>query len=527
LAPEALIQAILSAPVDVLWNGGIGTYIKASTETHAQVNDKANDEERISAGRVRATVVGEGGNLGLTPAARAELAGRGVRLNTDAVDNAGGVTCSDLEVNLKLALAPLVASGKLTPSARNALLAKVAPQVEELVLNVSRRQNLALTLEEESSTAYHTDLLGWQETLLKRGILHPAVDDVPGAATLAARPSGRYLRPELAGLLSATKRTLKAQLKAPEAADILALPVVQAAYQAYFPAPIWALMAKHSVQHPLEAQLKAAIVAGLLADNLGLGFGATMAVDFGVVPLDIIRAACVAMQVLHLPEVWRDLAKAPLSAQLAAGARTRVVAAGLVAWLLRHGSPLKAEALVAELAGPVAQLAAQLPKLLTPAGAADLKTRTHGWQAHGVPAAVAAKLAALSPLCVAPEAVRVAARTGAPLPGVFALHLAVGEVLRLPEIVRRSRTLPAPDRWTRMAVQACVQEFGIRQRGLTTQLVRAHKNTPPVQVLKTWQQRQQNALVRYHGVLENMLAEKTLSVAMLNVLVARLRELEG
>lgn len=524
--PEALIRTILAAPVDVLWNGGIGTYIKASSESHADAADKANNEERVNASAVRAKVIGEGGNLGITPAGRVELALHGVRLNTDALDNSAGVNTSDVEVNLKIALAPLTASGSLKPAARKTFLHKLTPQVEAVVLGNNRLQNLALTLEEHASPAEHAELLRWQNTLMERGVLDAAVDHLPTAEALAKRPDGRFVRPELAALLAGTKATLKTQLQTPEAADILASTPVQALFDAYFPDDVKKLCGKNLAKHPLANTLKATLLAGQLANRLGVGFGANIGADFGVQPLDIMRAAVVAIDVLQLNDLWAELDAAglPVAVQSTVIWRTRTVAAAVVAWVLRHGAPFDVQALVNELSPQVAGLSSKMNALLPPAALAEFDARLASWKKLGLPAALAQRIALLSPLSAAPDVVRIATRTKQPLPATMALYLAIGDTLSIPLLVRTSRNLPMPDGWTRMAVQASVQELSIRQRALTTSLLQlSGKGSTP---LDAWKNSHAAGLLRYQDFLHRFMAEERPSVAMLNVMVARLRELE-
>jgi glutamate dehydrogenase len=522
--PEELIKAILSAPVDVLWNGGIGTYIKAGTESHIHVADKANDEERIDATHVRAKIIAEGGNLGITPAGRIELALRGVKLNTDALDNSAGVNTSDQEVNLKIALQPLVAAGSLSHTARNTLLAKVAPQVEAAVLTNNRLQNNAVSLEEQAPASHHATLAVWQNTLLERGVLSISTDHLPTASQLAARPNAAYTRPELATLLAGTKATLKTQLQQPDAADILASSVVQNLLLHYYPPAVIHKMGKGLTGGALAPALAATQTANLLVNRLGIGFGATMAADFNVCPLDIVRAALIAIDVLDLQNVWQKLEAANVSQStyLYAMQRTRIAAATLTAWVLRHGGALDINIWCTEFNKPLHALTTNIHKLLSKPAVAEFNTRVKTWQKQGLPLALSQQLASLSPLAVAPDAVRIAARLHKPVPDVMRLHLAVGDMLSIPSLVRISRAMAAPDSWTRMAVQANVQELGIRQRGLTSSLLRAGgKNT-----LLNWQKSHAAGLKRYHTILEQLLAEPTPSIAMLNVICARLRELE-
>ncbi|MCA3244241.1 MAG: NAD-glutamate dehydrogenase, partial [Alphaproteobacteria bacterium] len=524
LSPDALIQAILAAPVDALWNGGIGTFIKATDEPHAAAQDKANDATRIDAKAFRAAIIGEGGNLGLTPRARVELAKRGVRLNTDALDNSAGVDTSDHEVNLKILLAQAEANGQLTRPKRDTLLKSLTDEVCTLVLRDNHAQNLLISLEAAASPDDHAELMGWQETLVKQGYADMALDCLPARKDLQARPGGAYTRPELAALVAASKAWLRSQLL--QDRDLLASPVAAPLLRWYFPAALHQPYAKAIHHHPLAAEITATMLANLIINRLGLLAVPRLMADHAARATDAARALALGCCVARLTSLWQQLdalqeGSKPLDtpAQVAAYARLKLVATFLGSWLLRQGQPVDLAAGWQTFFGPLGEALQLLPKALQ--GRPEIAAWQTEWQAMGLPPKLAQGLALLSPLVVVPDAIEVAAKLKQPLAKVLSLHLQLGSALQLPALVGKIRTMPVPDSFTRQAIQALVLELFMRQRRLTTHLLRNG------QTVAAWRANCGRMCGRYELLVRQLLREKHLTVAMLTLLLARLRELEN
>jgi glutamate dehydrogenase len=293
---EALIRAVLAAPADLLWNGGIGTYVKSSSETHAEVGDPSNDAVRIDAEQLRARVVGEGGNLGLTQRARVEAALRGARLNTDALDNSGGVDMSDREVNLKILLGGAIGAGRLDRQQRNELLERLTPQVTELVLRDNRSQSLAVSLDERRAQESLDDFASFMTGLGRAGLLDRAAERLPGPEALdERRAEGRTLtRPELAVLLAYSKLALKRHLLASGLPDDR----ISAGYlEGYFPLEALDVAGEEALAaHRLRREIIASQIANDLVDLMGATFVHRTSRDTGVRPIAAARAWVIAAQ---------------------------------------------------------------------------------------------------------------------------------------------------------------------------------------------------------------------------------------
>ncbi len=308
LTPAELVRAVLCAPVDLLYFGGIGTYVRASIEDDAKVDDRANAEVRVEGRSLRARVVGEGANLAMTQRARVEFARRGGRVNVDAIDNAAGVDSSDHEVNLKILLAQAEGSGRIDRSARDRLLAEHADDVVDAVLSDCAAQSEALDRVGRLSEDHLSTVAAVQRHLVEEGVLDPDVEALPDDAEIDARASAGagFTRPELAVLMAGVKRRVASELLASDAPDH---PVLRDALVDYFPPALAGRFDDLLDQHRLRRELVSAEVANDLVDHLGLTAVVALAAELGAAVPDVALAYWVARGVLRAPERWRDLAR--------------------------------------------------------------------------------------------------------------------------------------------------------------------------------------------------------------------------
>ncbi len=297
MAPTDLLSAILKAPVDLLWNGGIGTYVKATSETHADVGDRANNALRVNGNELRCKIVGEGGNLGMTQKGRIEAAQSGVLLNTDFIDNSAGVDTSDHEVNIKILLNDAVQRGELSFEGRNKQLAEMTDEVARLVLWDNYRQNQAITVMEHQSVRRLGSMAHFISTLEAEGMLDRQVESLPTAAELAERKQrGQGLtRPELSVLLSYDKIRLFQQLLD---SDVPEDPYLSRELVRYFPVPLHEKYAEHMQRHRLKREIIATAVTNSTINRMGATFMMRMQEDTGHGPASIAKAYTAAREIL-------------------------------------------------------------------------------------------------------------------------------------------------------------------------------------------------------------------------------------
>lgn len=301
-----IIRSILKMEVDLLWNGGIGTYIKASAEHDSDVGDSANNAVRINAPELRARIIGEGGNLGLTQKARIEYSLAGGKINTDALDNSGGVDMSDHEVNIKILLQPMLQQGELGFEERNEFLSRMTDSVSRLVLRNNFTQSLCLTLAEKQGIAGLETLKSLMQYLSTEGDLNPKVEFLPTGKELAARKSNRQgmSRPELAILLGYTKIRLKKSILN---SDIPKTDIFQHCLYDYFPRELSKKFSGSLTSHPLKNEIITTQLTNLSVDCLGLNFFHRLIKDTRAHPIEAIRSVLAVIEILDLPELWSNV----------------------------------------------------------------------------------------------------------------------------------------------------------------------------------------------------------------------------
>ncbi|MGN6780672.1 MAG: NAD-glutamate dehydrogenase [Marmoricola sp.] len=460
LTPAELMRAILLAPVDLLWNGGIGTYVKAESESQGDAGDKANDAIRVNGGELRARCVGEGGNLGFTQRGRVEYAlhgcgGAGGRINTDFIDNSAGVDTSDHEVNIKILLDKVVDDGDLTEKQRNELLAAMTDEVAELVLADNYDQNLALA----NSVANAGPLLhvheDWMRTLERQGLLNRDLESLPTRREVAARAErGEGLTaPELAVLLAYTKIVLADQLLDTDIADD---PFLRGDLYAYFPEKMRQGYRRQMEDHPLRSGIIVTKIVNDLVNGAGLSFVHRLAGETAATVESLTRANFIAREVYGASRLWRYIASfdnvIPATVQTRMRLEVRTLVERASRWLVTNRrAPLDSEALVEQFEVTVEKLMAVLPDLLTGEELAGFEQRRDALVGQGVPDDLATRVAACPPAYMLLGVVDVASRGDRDPEEVARAHFVLGERLGLPLLVNRILSLPREDRWQTMA----------------------------------------------------------------------------
>ena len=398
-APNEIIRAILKMPADLLWNGGIGTYVKSSEESNAEVGDRTNDAVRINGTELRAKVVGEGGNLGLTQRGRVEYALAGGRLNTDFIDNSAGVNTSDVEVNIKILLNPLMQAGKLTRGDRNKLLARMTNEVATLVLRNNYLQSQAISTLELQARARLPEYQHLIRTLERSGDLNRALEFLPADDELAdRRKRGVGLsRPELSILLAYSKIWLTNHLLA---SDVPEDPYLSNELERYFPEPIQEKFSRQIGQHRLRREIITTATTNSLVNRMGPAFVPRAQEDTGAQPAQIARAYTAAREIFDMRATWAEIealdTRIPAKLQYSMAFQTGRLLRHVTYWLLsQRKKGLQVDAAVAEFRKGVRQLEAEVVNVL---GGSDRERFEKVRKEHvdaGVPPALAARIASL------------------------------------------------------------------------------------------------------------------------------------
>jgi glutamate dehydrogenase len=483
---EEVIRAILHAKADLLWNGGIGTYVKATDESHTAVGDSANDSVRVNGADLGVEVVAEGGNLGFTQRGRVEFALRGGRINTDAIDNSGGVDMSDHEVNVKIACAGGVEAGALTMEERNQLLIEIEPVIAAGVLAHNRRQALCLSLDQTRSQARLADFRDLMGSLEGAGLLDRQLEGLPAREALRNRRATfvGLTRPELAVLLAHSKLALQQALLASSLPDD---PFFDQILQQYFPPPVAARCVPWLHTHRLRREIIAVELANLLIDAMGATFVTRVSRDTGTDPAMVARAWAIVAAAGDATDLWRTLLANPPPALTAAGesqACTMLAAAleRATRWIVEAPS---FDEPTGDLAGrlhePVRKLLAALPDLLPAVASEALQTEADTLLREGLPQPLAGRLAALSRLAEVLDIVDIAADVGLPVRKVAEVSFRLAEIVDVDWVRRSLSEQPAEDRWERRAVEGLQQGLTQAHRRLTRAVLGCHEGGEPVE----------------------------------------------
>ncbi len=455
MMPNDLIRAILKAPIDLIWNGGIGTFVKSSDETHTEVGDRTNDAIRINGNELKARVIGEGGNLGMTQLGRVEYSLNGGVLYTDFIDNSAGVDCSDHEVNVKILLNKLITDNEMTLIQRNKLLEKMTNEVAELVLRDNYEQTQMLSL--EASVALQTmDLFRrYMNELEKNGRLNRELEFLPSEKSLLERKAnGQGLtRPELAILISYCKMFLKQDILA---SDIPEDPYFVKYLMMAFPVSLRKKYLPQMKEHSLRREIIATQLGKHITDHMGVNFVERLQRETGASVAFIMRAYIVAEKIYGMEELWKQIEALDLKVNTTVQQKMMLQIYYLIRratrWFLRNLKPnFNIEAVANQYAKPIAELISQLPNLLTEADKEALEIETVSLLDQGVPEALASRIASCNTLFTSLDIVEAATRNNLNISEMAQTYYALGSHLELNWLRDQMNSYPMENQWDELA----------------------------------------------------------------------------
>jgi glutamate dehydrogenase len=473
-APNDVIRAILRLPVDLLWNGGIGTYVKSADETNAEIGDRANDAVRVNGADLRCHVVGEGGNLGLSQRGRIEYALAGGRINTDFIDNSAGVNCSDVEVNLKILFNPLMASGELTRKARNRLLESMTGEVAGLVLRNNYLQCLAISGLHETAAERIFELGHLLRSLERAGTLDRALEALPTDEEIVERQRKglRLTRPELAMLLSYSKIWLSGRLMETDVAED---PYLGAELTRYFPKPVQRRYPRAILRHQLSREIIVTATTNSLVNRMGPGFAIRTQEDTGADVGSIARAYSIAREITNMRDLWTDIEalddKVPASLQYAMSHETMRLLRRLTYWVLRNVTNFDIERAVRRLRPGIREMMSDLPNLIKGIEVDLYAKSLERFSAEGVPASVARRVASLGAIHSSVDIVEVALARRAPVTKAARVYFGLGAAIGLDWIRGEIERLPVEGHWQALARGSLREEAYLLQRRLADQML--------------------------------------------------------
>ena len=528
--PPQVIQAILKLPVDLLWNGGIGTYVKASWEAHSAIGDRANDAVRVDGRDLRCKVVGEGGNLGCSQLGRIEYALKGGRINTDFVDNSGGVDCSDHEVNIKILLDVVQRRSRLARGARNRLLAGMTNEVAALVLRDNYLQGQAISLQEATAAERLGEHAHFIRSLEIAGILDRALEFLPNAEDIEERHrAGQGLvRPELAMVLSYAKIALNNQLIQ---SDVPEDPYLGGELDRYFPDRLTKRYAKLLGEHRLKREIIATATTNSIVNRMGPTFVARTQQDTGADAAAVTRAYSIAREAFDVREIWGAIERLdnriPAAVQYAMVQDTIALIRQVSYWLIqRHRGELGIEMQVGRLRPGIREFAASLPQGLAGLERQVFDARAAELTAAGVPAALARQVAACSALQCAPDVVELAQARRMSVAAATAAYFTVGTEFGLDWLRRQIEALEIAGHWQAVARGSLRESLYESQRGLAQQVLGESRERDAERAIAAWQKKHGAVAEHARGVVNDIRAQPTgIDFASLSVALQAVRRL--
>lgn len=526
--PDALVSAIIKAPVDLIWFGGIGTYIKAETESNSDVGDPSNDAMRVDAREVRAKVVGEGANLGVTQAGRIAFSLNGGRINTDFIDNSAGVDCSDNEVNIKIALAAAARSGKLSQKRRNALLEDMTDEVANIVLEDNRLQALALSIAEAGGSDAMASYIRLTEQLEEFGDLDRRTEGLASSDVLTRRAAdGKGLtRPELAVLLSSAKLVLQDAIEASGLPDD---PVLDDSLIALFPEPMRKKFAARIRDHRLRRELVATDLANRIVNRLGLVHAFELAEEEGVGLSDVAAAFVVVEQLYNLQELWADLDHGAMNESVRIALFDRLAAAvgNLMSDVLRTASgQVEAGEMIEQLRSRVSDLAEARDDLLSNEPRERSQELRKSFVERGAPEKLAAQVANLFDLDGSIGLATLALKTEIDARRLTHAFTDIGERIGLDWAQSTAAHMSPSDIWERLLVDGLARDFQQMRLDFLRRLMRRRTGKDdPESAVADWAQRNDGAVAQFRSMISRAQAQPPIAPAVLAQIASQARNL--
>ncbi len=524
MTPNQLVSAVLRAPVDLLWNGGIGTYVKSGLESDADVGDRANDGVRVNGGDLRCRMVGEGGNLGLTQLGRVEYALTGGLVYTDAIDNSAGVDCSDHEVNIKILLDGVVEAGELTGKQRNQLLESMTDEVGELVLAHNQAQTLALVIARRQALPMINVHARYIEALESEGWLDRALEFLPTDKQIAERQAlGHGLQaPEFAVLIAYTKNANVAEVVKSDLpdSDHLVDDLVT-----YFPTDLRKRYADNILRHPLRREIIATGVVNQMVNLSGISFDHRMTEDTGASVVDVTRAWIVARDVIGFPQLWAEIdaltGDIALDTQLELFLECRKMTERATLWLLRHRRPpIDMAALVEQFTPGISALSSSMEPVLAGRMAASVLSGEASRLAAGVPEALAERAGVWPLMHTGFDLVEVAEAHGRELSEVAGVQWQLFDRLDLIWLWDGIGTLPRSDRWQTQARSALRDDLLTALAELTATVIETADGS-----VDRWQAANERSVARVLAMYTEIRRAESYDLTTLSVALRQLRNL--
>ncbi|MFV2031274.1 MAG: NAD-glutamate dehydrogenase domain-containing protein, partial [Gammaproteobacteria bacterium] len=530
LTPNELIVYLLKARVDLIWNGGIGTYIKASNETNTAVSDKSNDEIRINGKQVRAKSIGEGGNLGVTQRGRIEFAQADGLLYTDSIDNSAGVDCSDNEVNIKILLSRLVKEGRLSRKERNNLLTEMTDEVAQHCLSNNYRQTQVIDSIVQHAAENMHQHARFMRHLEREGIMNRKLENLPNDEEITARiaQSKGLTRPELSILLSYSKLTYKNALLGSSA-------LLEECYNHllldYFPKKLREHYADEILQHPLRKEIIATLLSNMITNNIGIGFGYRIREETGASIENIAKAYVVCVDIFKLNDTWNALEKLDNVVNEHCRYDCFRTVSGLlersISWLLRNKSAnFDVSHLIERYQGDIKILIKAISSVIIGQSRKNYNAARKQFVKYKLPAQLAQELAEKTTLASAFDIIEIKSKLNSSTENTAKLFYALSERLQLHWIRNAISQTIVRNHWNHLAIVNMRNDLHANQRNLTELILHSIDNKRhTTKALNLWEKNHADALERYDHMINELSARQNVDFPATSVAVSEIRRL--
>ena len=547
LAPNELLAAILKAPVDLLWNGGIGTYVKAADESHQDVGDRANDAIRINGADLRAKVVGEGGNLGFTQKGRIEYALNGGRINTDALDNSAGVDCSDHEVNIKIALTQALRAGKITLAERNKILESMTDEVSELVLSDNHLQTQVITIVQSQGASGLGSQAQFLDTLEKSGFLNRKIEFLPSAKEIAKRQVDRIglTRPELCVMLAYSKMDIYNKLLASKLVDD---EYFTEDLLAYFPKLMQKKFADEIKIHQLRREIIATQITNFVVNRVGISFINQVAQESGFDVVEVVKSFIITCDSFGLRKVWEDVENVDKS--VASHIQTQMFLSAhkllerSMPWLLHNQVSGDLTTIVARFKKIVSELSKILTQVLAEASRDSYERKVERYVLNNVESSLARKIAAMDPIAsafdiaeIAEKIARASSKASAKrsdatqngnLKTIAKIYFAVGTRFSLKWLRSKLSDLSSDSYWQKLSSKTIIEDLYLFQMKIAQEIVDSNykkDDISAVDSMQIWIEKSKPLVERYDNFISDLKSHPNPDMSMFVVALNRIKPL--